>query len=231
MAGKGEKKVGHCHDELGKDGLPLISESQKKEAVEKATRQFAVFPFITVAVGTGIAYSIHQFGSNALYSAKLSSVISNDLHYLGLSAFVMARLTGFVNMYPMLWKARIMSSKAGNLRSNMYIYRQQGSDDEHGKIVLEAEGDVGAYNRANRSMHHFAENVPGMLLCFPLAAYVFPFPSTVLMSIYALGRVMHQTGYTKGYGGHGLGFGLAMVAGAVIEGMNVLAALKGFGFM
>jgi len=90
-----------------------------------------------------------------------------------------------------------MSSKAGNLRSNMYFYRQQGSNDEDGKIVLETKGDVGAYNRANRSMHHFSENVPGMLLCFPLAAYVFPFPSTVLMSVYAIGRVMHQTGYTK----------------------------------
>lgn len=36
-----------------------------------------------------------------------------------------------------------------------------GDNSPANAVVLEEEGDIGKYNRANRSMHHFIENVVG----------------------------------------------------------------------
>lgn len=57
------------------------------------------------------------------------------------------------------------------------------------------EGDVGAYNRANRSLHHFVENASALVAGFALSSFVFPLPTFVLVSVYSLGRVLHQNGY------------------------------------
>lgn len=47
-----------------------------------------------------------------------------------------------------------MRLSSGNLRANMMIYKQLGSKDGQ-YVVLETEGPVGCYNRANRSLFHF----------------------------------------------------------------------------
>ncbi len=62
------------------------------------------------------------------------------------------------------------------------------------------------------------------------AAFVFPFPAFVSTLVFALGRFLHQTGLTTGYGSHGAGFALATLAGAALVGMNTVVAAKCFGF-
>ena len=67
------------------------------------------------------------------------------------------------------------------------------------------------------------------LLCLPLAGFVYPAASFVLAILFAIGRLAHQIGYTKGYGGHGAGFGIAMIATVILEGLVLVAGMRAVG--
>jgi len=55
-------------------------------------------------------------------------------------------------------------------------------------------------------------------MCILLAGKVFPFPTFVLTGAFVLGRILHQAGYSKsGYGGHALGFVVAMISTVTLE--------------
>ena len=134
----------------------------------------------------------------------------------------------------MAFKSRVMRQKSGNLRSNMYVFRQHGTNDDHPVVVLDNEGDIGKFNRANRSLHHFGENMGGFLVGMVLAGLVYPFHTLVATISFAVGRILHQIGYTQGgYGltGHAPGFIVASLASAAIEGLLLTVALKGMGMM
>jgi len=75
------------------------------------------------------------------------------------------------------------------------------------------------------------ENFGAVLLGLPMAGNVFPFPTFCAAVAFCVGRVMHQVGYTTGYGAHGLGFMIAAFATVAIEGMLLMVALKGFGVL
>jgi hypothetical protein len=113
----------------------------------------------------------------------------------------------------------------------VYLYKVNTDEGAEAlpPVVLEDQGAAGMYNRANRSLHHFIENLPGLLLCYPAAAFCFPLPAMVLAVVFCVGRVMHQVGYTKGYGSHGLGFVVSLLATVAVEGLVIVASLKGAG--
>merc|ERR1712217_395956 len=93
-------------------------------------------------------------------------------------------------------------------------------------VVLEDEGNIGKYNRANRSLTHFTENVPSFVVNWLLVSQVLPFPAFVLMVIFCIGRMLHMTGYTGGYGKHGPGFGLTMISSLPLEMLVLMIGLK-----
>ena len=130
----------------------------------------------------------------------------------------------------MYYKAAIMSGKAGNLRANMAIYKLATDSSEEGSaVVLQSEGDVGRYNRANRSIYHFLENSLALVASVPLAFFIFPFPTFVLIALFCFARVVYQLGYTaKGYGGHGPGYGLDRVATLTVTNLLIIAYSKTF---
>jgi hypothetical protein len=132
-------------------------------------------------------------------------------------------------MIPTSFKEKIMTSKSGNLRANMILYKSLVPKDKS-LIGMETEGDVGEYNRSNRSLHHFVESSLGFVMGFSLAAYVYPKPSFYAMGVYCFGRVLHQIGYAKGYGSHGTGFALSILASTLIDGINLFVAGKAFGY-
>merc|ERR1712070_492653 len=64
---------------------------------------------------------------------------------------------------PMVWKSKVFRRKSGTLRANLYVFKSATKPDDPA-IVLEDKGDVGAYNRANRSLHHFSEYVAATIV-------------------------------------------------------------------
>ena len=186
-------------------------------------------------IGVGIAEAIHR----ATFDASVH-VIDNDLRprnlaYMYFAVVIFAWLTRWLNFFPMGFKNDAVASYGkqakGNIRANMYLYTtQQATTAGGGLVVLEEGGAAGRYNRANRSLHHFVENAPAFMLCLPLAGFVYPAAAFVLAAVFALGRIHHQFGYaTKGYGGHGIGFGVSLVATIILEGLVIVAGLRAAG--
>jgi len=78
----------------------------------------------------------------------------------------------------------------GNIRANMYFYKNIGDKAPGNAVVLQDTGDAGAYNRANRSVHHMIENfgavvagfglVGGALVCVCLRVS-FPLPRACVL--------------------------------------------------
>ena len=91
-----------------------------------------------------------------------------------------------------------MRQNDGNLRANMFIYKlATDQSDEKSAIVLHENGDIGHYNRANRSVYHFLENSLPIVASLPLAFFMFPFPTFVLTGMFCTGRIIYQIGYTN----------------------------------
>ena len=120
-----------------------------------------------------------------------------------------------------------MGGAPSNLRSNPLIFKL--ATDLAGKgsaIVMNEDGDMGMYNRANRSLHHFLENGYPLVAMLPASAFLYPFPSFVCMALCLVGRVAHQIGYSGGYGGHGLGFVLDRLGLFTVNGLMIVAFTK-----
>ena len=136
----------------------------------------------------------------------------------------------WMNNYPMRYKEQVMEGGAHNLRANMFVYRLATEDpNESSAVVLQEDGDLGKYNRANRSTYHFLENCMGFLSSLPILGFIFLKPTIALVFLFCAGRILHQIGYTiKGYGGHVIGFVLALFAQLTVIGLLIVACTKTF---
>ncbi len=191
---------------------------------------FFLGPLITSAIGSAIAWRIYTRGNTELYDKNMAKLTEGELGYTLAAAAVFNLAVAWVNGYPMLYKTKIMRFTSGNLRANMQIYKQYGQDAGSGYVLLETQGPVGSYNRANRSLTHLVENSIPVAVLLVLCGSVFPFPTLVLTALFGVGRVLHQIGYaTIGYGGHGLGFALAEVGRFAMQGLCLLAADRSLG--
>ena len=213
-----------------KTGLPI----QEPADVEAAKGKMAFMPFIfiilTFGIGTAIAWAVFAFGDTTKYQARIDLAKEYDGQWLMLALAIFQATLVWMNMYPMRYKAGIMSGKAGNLRANMFIYKLATDQAEEGSaVVMHSEGDLGRYNRANRSIYHYLENSLGIIASLPLSFFLFPLPTFVTLCAFCLGRIVYQLGYTaKGYGGHGPGFLLDRLATMTVSGLMIVAYYKTF---
>lgn len=94
-----------------------------------------------------------------MYSPSgVSTTTSQGEHgYLYAAAALFGLMVHWINQFPMIYKHMLMRMNSGNLRANMMIYKQLGAKEDAPYVVLETQGPVGCYNRANRSLFHFTE--------------------------------------------------------------------------
>ena len=172
----------------------------------KAKRMAVIFPLIGTAIGYGIAYLIYRFGDQDKYDSRILTAKDFEVQWMLLGLIIFYLTVVWLNIYPGRFKERFMGG--GNLRANMFIYKQATDVNGEGSaIVLNTEGDIGKYNRGNRSLHHFIENSIPLVASLPISFYLFPLPSFVLLAIFCVGRMLHQAGYANGgYGKHAPGF-------------------------
>ena len=240
--------------------LPHLVCWQALQAPKASLKVPVLACLVPAMIGFGIASAIYHFGSTSAYDGKIETAAVLDLQWPLFAAVLISWLTRWINFYPATLKSAAMDGKAkGNIRvrrssnpdtrrlaramlvqamldlcwqANLYLFKVNVEESKNAlpPVILEDEGTAGMYNRANRSLHHYVENMPGLLLCFAPAGFCFPFPVLVVTAIFCVGRVLHQTGYTnKGYGGHGLGFALSLTSTVIIEGLVLLAGLKAVG--
>lgn len=225
MAGRtaSPKPTGKAEDATnGSGAIPEVD----PDGFTKFLPVFVGFMFVPRLIGYGIAFAIYTYGKTTLYNKNIGK-LGEDGGYLFIAAVLMGFMGGWLNNYPMMYKNMVMRHNSGNLRANMMFFKEAGKADAP-MVVLETEGPVGAYNRANRSLTHFTETSLPVVPCILLAGYIFPFPTMVLTAVFAIGRILHQIGYAspKGYGAHAPGFVLAMVSSVTLEMLCLVVAMK-----
>lgn len=220
--------MGSDNEGVTKAGLPAIDKAQaEKKQFQLLYMVLPAYTFGTLGIGSVIAAVLFHVNCPELCQQKLDTIGSAEMYWAPCSIVIVYCTVLFLNMYPMMYKESIMTMKSGNLRANMQILKlaeQKGAEPEY--VVMETDGVIGQYNRANRSLEHFTENSIHFVLVLPLALYVQPFATFITTLVFCLGRVMHQTGYATGYGSHGAGFGLSTLAVAILAGMNVVVGVK-----
>lgn len=202
---------------MGSDNGPVTMAKDTKVNFVKT----GVMTLVPLAFGLGVATAIFKYGDTDKYEGKIASAASDDFHWIFLAIVIFGRMISFVNFVPAAFKKGLK----GNVRSNPFFYKV---DDADGKqVFFDSEGEAGMYNRANRSVHHMVENFGAFIAGMATVGSVFPFPTFVLTCVYSLGRVLHQAGYIRSYGGHAVGFLLAnIVAASVMEGLSLIVFLK-----
>merc|ERR1712183_234604 len=95
-----------------------------------------------------------------------------------------------------------------------------------GYVLMETEGDLGRFNRAQRALQNVGEQIPMVLANFLAAAFVYPFPSFVLICLFMSLRAVGAFGYTSSaksrMGGNMLG-GLCF---EMLQGLVLIAGVK-----
>jgi hypothetical protein len=182
-------------------------------------------------IGAAIAFAVFKLGATDAYSKAIVAAVVDGGHLKFAGLVVIAYAVRFVNFFPMAFKEKIMKGALRdeiglNMRANPFIYTTMKSKDV---VLFENDGLKGKYNRANRSLTHMIENFASTLAGLMLSGSVFPFPTFVCTCLFGAGRIMHQVGYSSGYGKHGMGFALAMLAALTMEGLCILVALAGLG--
>jgi len=177
-----------------KTGLPALSLEEANTGSKSMKCALFIMPLMSSVIGVGIACAIHFWGAKDMYLkqiAALGTYTQNQAGYIYLSAWFFARLVNHINLFPSIYKAKIMRGKSGNVRANMFIYKIAGEGDMKNAVVYNEEGDIGSYNRANRSVGHFLENSTQVILSLLLCGFVYALPTMILIIIFCIGRMLH----------------------------------------
>jgi len=186
---------------------------------------------IMLAIGTGLAYASIRFdgssstGSNDKLASKIATIRELDLQWLYLALVVLGRTISLLNFVPTGYK----SGMKGNIRSNPFFY--QTTDGSKTRVVFQDDGAIGMYNRSNRSIQHMVENSGGFFAAIGPVGYLFPKQTFAATLSFCFGRILHQKGYTSGYGSHAPGFVLHLLSLLTVEGLALLAFLKAQGIL
>ena len=73
-------------------------------------------PLVGLTLGIPIGFGIYKWGDTEMFDTRLEVAKTYDLQWAFLGSIVFSLMTVFINLYPMLHKAKVM--KGGNMRAN-----------------------------------------------------------------------------------------------------------------
>eukprot|EP01001_Neometanema_parovale_P010180 NODE_6410_length_849_cov_227.236915_g6174_i0.p1 GENE.NODE_6410_length_849_cov_227.236915_g6174_i0~~NODE_6410_length_849_cov_227.236915_g6174_i0.p1 ORF type:complete len:212 (-),score=50.29 NODE_6410_length_849_cov_227.236915_g6174_i0:155-790(-) len=200
-------------------GIPLKSGYDKMPL--PPTLLYPIFSTIFSLIGFGAAqaiYAVFGMGNEKI----LSFIRENDLAYLyaGYFALKIGQLCMGIN----LGEAR-KASKVNIPDQQVYKCHGKGGSAV-GYVLMENEGILGQFNRAQRAVQNYNEVLPMVVLSFLLAGLVFPKPVCCLASLFALARLFGAIGYTRDVEGRMGGNMLGTLLLVTIEGFLITVILK-----
>eukprot|EP00930_Biecheleria_cincta_P061582 TRINITY_DN47148_c0_g1_i1.p1 TRINITY_DN47148_c0_g1~~TRINITY_DN47148_c0_g1_i1.p1 ORF type:complete len:232 (-),score=33.06 TRINITY_DN47148_c0_g1_i1:81-722(-) len=183
---------------------------------------YAGFTTVFGGIGFGIGYAVYKLGATAKYDAKIDTLAKQDLGwiYLGLVA---SKLT-FVTINTNLGIRR----KAAKVNvPDQHVYQvHTGSKPALGYVLMESQGVLGAFNRAQRALQNYLEALPNYLATFFAAGYVFPFPTFITSIIFGASRMAAAIGYTAEPNGRMAGNIFGTLLQDILQGFIILAGVK-----
>jgi hypothetical protein len=107
------------------------------------------------------------------------------------------------------------------------VYKVCGAQGSSlGVVLMEQDGVLGTFNRAQRAFQNYHENMPTVGFQYILASFVFPFESFVCLMVWAVGRCFQAAGYVGSAEGRMRGGMLGMLAMNTIHAMLLFVAIQ-----
>lgn len=184
---------------------------------------YPLFMLLFLLVGTGIAYLIHMYaGGKANSDAKMAILRKYELGYLYLALVVLS-------WGPKLLDTIVAQERAESHASvpDQYVYKVMRPATTIAPslsyILLETNGPVGRFNRAQRAAGNLGEKLPTHLALSAAAGFIFPLPVLVLSVLFVIFKVIGAFGYARSTKER-MGMPGFLIA-AVVEGMVLFAGL------
>eukprot|EP00928_Gymnodinium_smaydae_P088332 TRINITY_DN72439_c0_g1_i1.p1 TRINITY_DN72439_c0_g1~~TRINITY_DN72439_c0_g1_i1.p1 ORF type:complete len:217 (-),score=40.46 TRINITY_DN72439_c0_g1_i1:111-761(-) len=183
---------------------------------------YATFISVFGAIGVGVAFAVYSFGAKDKYDAKISLLASYELGWLYLSLFVIKLgILGInINLAVHRKTAKV------NVPDQQVYTVFTGSSAPMGYVLMEKEGDIGRFNRAQRALQNLFEQLPLFLVYLLAAGFVFPFPAFVLACFFMTMRIVSAVGYTTAPAGRMAGNMLGGLGMEALQGLVLLAGAK-----
>uniref|UniRef100_A0A7S2XSK6 Glutathione transferase n=1 Tax=Attheya septentrionalis TaxID=420275 RepID=A0A7S2XSK6_9STRA len=180
---------------------------------------YALFILVQMAIFGSMAY-FFIVRNNEKGDAKVAILAEYDLGYVYIGAFVLKILQHAMGIN--LGVAR----KAAKIHvPDQQVYQVKGAEGSKlGYVLLEGEGVLGRFNRAQRALQNYNEAAPITVLFFALGGFVYPQASLVLISLFSVLRFVSALGYTSSADGR---FGGFLASGATLFMLDGLVIMSG----
>eukprot|EP00444_Apocalathium_aciculiferum_P029035 CAMPEP_0183434090 /NCGR_PEP_ID=MMETSP0370-20130417/61807_1 /TAXON_ID=268820 /ORGANISM="Peridinium aciculiferum, Strain PAER-2" /LENGTH=230 /DNA_ID=CAMNT_0025620589 /DNA_START=66 /DNA_END=756 /DNA_ORIENTATION=+ len=200
--------------ELDARGLPVKTDYPAMPV----PAMYAMFSSVLGSMGVGIGFAIYKFGATSKFDGKIDALAKNDLGwvYLGLAALKQTQFLINVNLGVNRKEAKINVP-------DQQVYKAHGATTY---VLMEQEGALGCFNRAQRALQNYLEQLPGFLAFFFSAGYVFPFPTFVMTLLFGGCRVSAAVGYTKAAKERMAGNIASSLVMETFQGLVLLAGVK-----
>lgn len=219
MAGRASELTAPLSNEQQVDsrGIPLKSDYPSLPV----PALYSVMTSIALAVGLGIAYAVYAFGARDKYDAKIDLLAGYDLGWVYMGLFVIKIFQLFININ------LGMSRKAAKVNvPDQQVYKVGGDGAPQGYVLMELEGDLGRFNRAQRALQNYIEGLPIFLAFAVFVGFVFPFPAFVLIVLFMASKTAYAVGYTKDAKSRMKGGMISMICSEVLQGLLLVAGVK-----
>mmetsp|Transcript_33618 Transcript_33618/g.81773 ORF Transcript_33618/g.81773 Transcript_33618/m.81773 type:complete len:227 (-) Transcript_33618:172-852(-) len=212
MGGKGETDA---------KGIPLAADHA---AAQMGLPVWLFYLFLHAILGS-VGFAIAQyavFPREPKSCDKMKSLASLDLGWLYLGACVLKM--GHILMRINLAQARVASKV--NV-PDQQVYQVKGAEGSKlGYVLMETEGAIGAFNRAQRALQTYNEGMSLVLLMFVCAGYVCPFSTFVCAFALAASRLHCAVGYTSSADGRMPGTLISAISQYVLESIVFVSGLS-----
>lgn len=177
--------------ETDEKGIPIKSPYPEKVSV---VMLYSGMTVVIGGIGVAIAYVSSYLSESKRSDAdvKISILSEHNLGWLYAGLFLLKLLQLPININ--LGQARNRSKL--NV-PDQHCYKVMGAaGSKLGYVLMESDGDHGAFNRAQRALQNYNEQFPAIALQYVAASFVFPFESFVCAVIWALSSCSSAVGYT-----------------------------------
>jgi len=197
-------------------GIPLKSVMPEKPAMWII---YTILHVVLGSIGLSIAW---YFVYNPEANVKILIISDLGLGWLYLGILVLKILQ--IPLISILGHAR-KDAKIG--LPDQQVYKVMGAEGSKlGYILMETDGALGDFNRAQRALMNYHENFPTTVLLYVAASFVFPFASFVCISIWAISRCINALGYKGSVNGRLNAALPEAIATSTLQGILMIVAKK-----
>jgi hypothetical protein len=200
-------------------GIPL------KGAMPESTPVWFWYTAMNVvfgAMGFAVAYFAAYASKTSKADAQIATLAGFDFGWLYLGIVVLKIL-----QLP-LYVVFVDTRKVSKIHlPDQHVYKVMGAEGSKlGFVLMETEGALGDFNRAQRALMNYHEIFPTTALLYVAASFVFPFEAFWCVTAWAVSRVVMAHGYKGSANGRMLGTLIGAVAQGVLQGMVVIVSYK-----